>query len=65
MSTATNTKFNSPVWFFTNSKTMQIYTAGLGNRPAKTYTYKDNTEFLSAIERFKNDGYDFIKDQGI
>ena len=62
---STKTKFNSSVWFFTNSKTMEIHTAGKGDRPAKSYTYESRTDFNRAIKRLKADGYDFIKDQGI
>lgn len=49
-------------WFFINSRLLTIYTYGT-NRPSKTYTFEDIEEFYNKVEIFKEDGYQFIKDQ--
>ena len=49
-------------WFFINSTLLTIYTYGT-NRPSKTYTFEDIEEFYNKVEIFKEDGYQFIKDQ--
>ncbi len=53
------------LWFFTNSETLHIFTYGSGERPARTYHYEEKQDFENAIDRFKKDGYQFIKDQAL
>lgn len=50
-------------WFFINSKLLEIYTYGPKNHPSQTYHFEDVEEFRRAVEAFKNDGHEFIKDQ--
>jgi hypothetical protein len=50
-------------WFFINSVTLSIFTYGLGDHPSATYRFQNEVDFNRQIEKFKNDGYEFIKDQ--
>ena len=50
-------------WFFTNSDTLEVHTAGSGNHPSKTYDFENIEDFENFIKKLKEEGYKFIKDQ--